>query len=136
MPLADKKEIAVNLDISDPCVMEADSAKLMQVCYNIISNAIKYTPREGRIDVKLRRTGRDAVLEVSDTGVGIAEADLPHVFDRFYRADRSRAREEEGTGTGLGLSIVRQIVRLHAGTVTVRSKPGEGSTFTVQLPVL
>ncbi len=136
MPLADKKEIAVNLDITDPCVMEADSAKLMQVCYNIISNAIKYTPREGRIDVKLRRTGRDAVLEVSDTGVGIAEADLPHVFDRFYRADRSRAREEEGTGTGLGLSIVRQIVRLHAGTVTVRSKPGEGSTFTVQLPVL
>lgn len=135
LPLAEKKDITVNMQLTDPCIMEADEAKLTQVCYNIISNAIKYTPNGGHIDLCLKRSGRDAVLEVTDDGIGISPEDLPHVFDRFYRADKSRAREE-GTGTGLGLSIVRQIVRLHAGTVTVRSKLGEGSTFTVQLPTI
>ena len=77
--------------------------------------------------------GRDAVLEISDTGVGIPEEDLPHVFDRFYRVDKARSRDTGGTG--LGLSIVQQIVRLHAGSVTVQSELGKGTTFTVQLPV-
>ena len=77
--------------------------------------------------------GRDAVLDISDTGVGIPEEDLAHVFDRFYRVDKARSRDTGGTG--LGLSIVQQIVRLHAGSVTVQSKRGEGTTFTVQLPV-
>ena len=77
--------------------------------------------------------GRDAVLEITDTGVGIPEEDVPHVFDRFYRVDKARSRDTGGTG--LGLSIVQQIVRLHAGSVTVQSKRGEGTTFIVQLPV-
>ena len=135
LPLAENKNISINSSISDPCIMEADKSKLIQVCYNIINNAIKYTPEGGSIEVSLKRSGRDAVLDITDNGIGILPEDLPHIFDRFYRADRSRVREE-GTGTGLGLSIVRQIVRLHAGTVTVRSKFGEGSTFTVQLPVI
>ena len=121
------------MEITDPCEMFADPGKLAQVCYNIIENAIKYTPDGGKITVRLRRMGRDAVLDISDTGVGIPEEDLAHVFDRFYRVDKARSRDTGGTG--LGLSIVQQIVRLHAGSVTVQSKRGEGTTFTVQLPV-
>ena len=77
--------------------------------------------------------GRDAVLEISDTGVGIPAEDVEHVFDRFYRVDKARSRDTGGTG--LGLSIVQQIIRLHAGSVTVQSEQGKGTTFTVQLPV-
>ena len=132
-PLAQKRGQTIQTDIADVCEMFADPGKLAQVCYNIIENAIKYTPDGGTISVTLHRMGRDAVLEISDTGVGIPPEDLPHVFDRFYRVDKARSRDTGGTG--LGLSIVQQIVRLHAGSVTVASKPGEGTTFTVQLPV-
>ena len=132
-PLAKQKKQEIRLDIADGCEMLADPGKLSQVCYNIIENAIKYTPEGGKIDVRLRRVGRDAVLEISDTGIGIPQEDLPHVFDRFYRVDKARTRETGGTG--LGLSIVQQIIRLHGGSVTVQSELGKGTTFIVQLPV-
>ena len=132
-PLAYKRDQEIMVDISDSCEMFADPGKLAQVCYNIIENAIKYTPDGGKITVELRRSGRDAVLEISDTGVGIPAEDVEHVFDRFYRVDKARSRDTGGTG--LGLSIVQQIVRLHAGSVTVQSEQGKGTTFTVQLPV-
>lgn len=132
-PLAQKRGQEIKTQIADSCEMFADPGKLAQVCYNIIENAIKYTQDGGKITVSLRRMGRDAVLEISDTGVGIPAEDLPHVFDRFYRVDKARSRDTGGTG--LGLSIVQQIVRLHAGSVTVQSEQGKGTTFTVQLPV-
>lgn len=132
-PLAKKRGQTIEVSIEDQCEMFADADKLAQVCYNIIENAVKYTPDGGRIRVSLSRMGRDAVLEISDTGVGIPQEDLAHVFDRFYRVDKARSRDTGGTG--LGLSIVQQIVRLHAGSVTVQSVRGEGTTFTVQLPV-
>ncbi len=132
-PLASKRGQELTVDISDPCEMMADPGKLAQVCYNIIENAIKYTPDGGKISVTLRRMGRDAVLEIEDNGVGIPKDDVAHVFDRFYRVDKARSRDTGGTG--LGLSIVQQIVRLHAGSVTVASEQGKGTTFTVQLPV-
>lgn len=132
-PLANKRGQSIETKIADECEMFADPGKLSQVCYNIIENAIKYTPDGGTISVSLRKAGRDAVLEIADTGVGIPEEDVLHVFDRFYRVDKARSRDTGGTG--LGLSIVQQIVRLHAGSVTVRSKQGEGTTFIVQLPV-
>lgn len=132
-PLAKKRGQEIETKISDECEMFADPDKLSQVCYNIIENAIKYTPDGGKISVSLKKSGRDAMLEISDTGVGIPEEDLPHVFDRFYRVDKARSRDTGGTG--LGLSIVQQIVRLHAGSVTVRSQQGKGTTFIVQLPV-
>ena len=135
-PLAERQGIALSIEAKDPCVLEGDSERLRQVCYNLISNAIKYTPEGGEIRVTLERNGRDAALTVKDTGIGISEEDLPHIFERFYRADKARSRAGETGGTGLGLSIVRQIVRLHAGTVTVRSTPGEGTEFTVLLPIL
>ena len=132
-PLAKKRGQEITMDISDACEMFADPGKLAQVCYNIIENGIKYTPDGGKIAVTLKRMGRDAVLEISDTGVGIPAEDLAHVFDRFYRVDKARSRDTGGTG--LGLSIVQQIVRLHAGSVTVQSEKGKGTTFIVQLPV-
>ena len=132
-PLAHKRGQEIVVDISDPCEMFADPGKLAQVCYNIIENGIKYTPDGGKITVMLMRMGRDAVLEISDTGVGIPAEDVEHVFDRFYRVDKARSRDTGGTG--LGLSIVQQIIRLHAGSVTVQSEQGKGTTFTVQLPV-
>ena len=132
-PLARKRGQQIVSRIGDECEMFADPGKLAQVCYNIIENAIKYTPDGGTITVTLARMGRDAVLEISDTGVGIPAEDLPHGFDRFYRGDKARSRDTGGTG--LGLSIVQQIIRLHAGSVTVQSELGKGTTFTVQLPV-
>ena len=132
-PLAQKRKQTIALNIEDDCEMFADPGKLSQVCYNIIENASKYTPDGGSISVHLRREGRDAVLDIADTGVGIPPEDVPHVFDRFYRVDKARSRDTGGTG--LGLSIVQQIVRLHAGSVTVQSEQGKGTTFTVQLPV-
>ena len=132
-PLAQKRGQEIAVDISDSCEMFADPGKLAQVCYNIIENGIKYTPDGGKITVILKRMGRDAVLEISDTGVGIPQEDVAHVFDRFYRVDKARSRDTGGTG--LGLSIVQQIVRLHAGSVTVQSEKGKGTTFIVQLPV-
>jgi signal transduction histidine kinase len=99
----------------------------------LIDNAVKYTPANGQIEVSLRQDGGHAVAEVRDTGIGIAEADLPNVFERFYRADKARTRESGGVG--LGLSIGRWIAEVHSGTIEVRSSLGHGSSFQVRLPL-
>lgn len=135
-PIAEKKNQTLSFEVEEECEMMADAGKLEQVSYNLIGNAIKYTPEDGEIRIRLTRSGRNAVLTVTDNGVGIPEEDLPHIFDRFYRVDKARTRTGDEGGTGLGLSIVRQIVRLHAGTVTVDSKLGSGTVFTVTLPLL
>jgi signal transduction histidine kinase len=101
---------------------------------NLINNAIRYTPTGGRIELSLHCTGNEAVITVADTGQGIAPEDLPHIFDRFYRADKARTRA--AGGTGLGLSIVKWIVDAHHGRVEVESTLGEGSTFRIHLPVI
>jgi len=123
----------VKLILSDRCEMYADSAKLTQVVYNLLENASKYTQEGGCIRVRLIRSGRDAVFTVTDNGPGIPKEDQTHIFDRFYRVDKARSRETGGTG--LGLSIVRQMVLMHGGNVSVESEEGNGSTFTVELPI-
>ena len=100
--------------------------------YNLIDNAIKYTPAGGDVRVELGENARFAIIKVSDTGIGIPQADIAHIFDRFYRVDKARSRETGGTG--LGLSIVNQIVQLHGGQVSVQSVEDKGSVFTVTLP--
>lgn len=114
-----------------------DSGRLERVVSNLVSNAVKYSPRGGEIRVRIAQEVIDdlpwALLEVSDHGMGIPAADLPFVFDRFRRAENVAGRI---SGTGIGLASVRQIVELHGGTVAVRSKEGEGTTFTVQLPLM
>ena len=110
-----------------------DRDKINQVVVNIISNAVKYTPEGGTVTV-LCGCREDAVyISVSDTGIGIPEKDLPHIFDRFYRVDKARSRKQGGTG--LGLAIAKEIVEAHKGTISLDSEYGKGTTVTVNLPI-
>jgi two-component system phosphate regulon sensor histidine kinase PhoR len=110
----------------------ADPDALRQVMDNLVDNAIKYTPNGGRITVRWGATADMVNFEVADTGVGISEADLPRVFERFYRVDKARSRDVGGTG--LGLAIVKHLVQVMKGQVKVTSKVGKGTTFRVTLP--
>jgi two-component system phosphate regulon sensor histidine kinase PhoR len=114
-------------------VLIADENRLQEVIYNLLDNAVKYSQAEGRITVSAARAADELRISVSDEGAGIPAADLPRVFERFYRADKARSREIGGTG--LGLSIVKHIVQLHGGSVDAQSALGRGSTFTVTLPI-
>lgn len=132
-PLARENGIELECSSKEALETPGDAVKLQQVIYNVIDNAIKYTPRGGTVRCSLSRVGRRVVVRVADSGIGIPAADLPHVFDRFYRVDKARSRATGGTG--LGLSIVKQIVQLHGGTITAESEEGKGSTFTIELPL-
>lgn len=123
----------IDLNANDPVLVRGDEQRLRQLVWNLVENAIRYTPPGGKINLALRRRSRVAEILVSDTGIGIPEEHLPHIFNRFYRVDRGRSRALGGTG--LGLSIVRQVAETHGGHVRVRSIPGIGSTFTVYLPL-
>jgi two-component system sensor histidine kinase BaeS len=112
--------------------LDADPVRMRQVLGNLVSNAVRHTPADGTVTLSARRDGDDVVLEVADTGSGIAPADLPHVFDRFWRAEKSRSRRTGGSG--LGLPIVRHLVAAHGGTVGVSSEPDSGSVFSLRLP--
>ena len=123
-------EIIANLE---QITGEVDAAKLQQVVSNLLSNAIKHNPDGCKVNVNLKQDEDWAVLSVRDEGDGIAPDVLPHVFERFFRADRARSRVDGSTG--LGLSIAKAIVEAHGGTITARSTPGQGSEFVVRLPV-
>lgn len=116
-----------------PARVLGDRDRLKQLLLILIDNALTYTPPGGQITLCLRATSDQAILEVSDTGIGIAPEDLPHIFDRFYRADKARSRVHGGTG--LGLSIAQWIVDQHDGQIDVHSEPGKGSTFAVCMPL-
>jgi len=109
----------------------ADREALRRVVSNLLANSVKYTAQEEKILVSVEREGREAVLRVTDEGAGIPEEALPHIFERFYRAESSRS----GEGSGLGLAIVRETVEALKGRIEVESAPGKGSTFTVCLPL-
>jgi signal transduction histidine kinase len=132
-PLADARGIGLQADIANGVRLAGDGARLRQVFFNLLDNAIKYTPEGGRIEVRAEGRDRDTVVVVRDTGVGIPAEHLPRVFDRFYRVDKARSREEGGTG--LGLSISKSIVAAHGGRIELSSTPGQGTTCTVTLPV-
>jgi signal transduction histidine kinase len=100
---------------------------------NLLDNAVRYSPEEGRVRVRLSERHGRAVLEVEDTGIGIPGRDLPRIFERFYRVDRARSRETGGTG--LGLSIARHVAERHGGGIEAESELGRGSTFRVTLPI-
>jgi len=133
-PQAQVKQVDLSVDLRDSGIVLGDARRLEQVVSNLLWNAIKFTDSPGRVSVFLERVGREMVLTVSDSGVGIPPAFLPHVFDWFRQAD---ARSRSQSGLGLGLGIVRHIVRLHHGTVRAESAgEGHGATFTVTLPIL
>ena len=116
-----------------PAVVDGDPRRLEQIVVNLLSNALRYTDAGGTVALAVGPADGRAVLEVRDTGIGIAPEDVPRVFTRFWRGEKSRSRATGGAG--IGLSIVKELVQAHGGDVTVESTPGEGSTFTVSLPL-
>ncbi len=133
MPAASAKAITVNLELADGLNVLGDRDRLQQVVWNLVSNAFKFTPKGGSVQIAAKEADGDIVIEVSDTGIGIAPDFLPFVFDRFRQADSSMSRRHNGLG--LGMAIVRHLVELHGGTVTVESEgEGKGATFRLRLP--
>lgn len=129
---ADAADVRLEVRAEGDPALTADPIRLRQAVANLLSNSLRHTPAGGGVTLRAERAGEDVVIEVADTGTGIAPEDLPMVFDRFWRAERSRNRQTGGSG--LGLAIVRQLVEAHGGTATVRSTPGAGSVFTLRLP--
>jgi two-component system OmpR family sensor kinase len=119
----------------DQVLVCADPDRLKQVLVNLIGNAITYTPVGGEVTVGVGKVEKRARLTIRDTGQGIPADDLPHIFERFYRGEKSRTRQKDGKGFGLGLSIAYWIVRNHGGQIEVESTVGEGTTFIVWLPL-
>jgi two-component system, OmpR family, sensor kinase len=127
--------LSLKLGEIDQVQVCGDQDRLKQVLVNLIANAIQYSPAGGEVVVGLGKSGSRAKLTVMDNGPGIPVEDLPHVFERFYRGEKSRTRSRDGKGYGLGLSIAYWIVRNHEGQIEVDSKPGQGTTFCVWLPL-
>lgn len=131
-PLYKNKGVELKREIGQGLEYVIDAGKIRQVIENLLSNALRYTDGGGCVTVLLAREDRGFRLEVADTGIGIAQADLPFIFERFYRTDVSRARTSGGLG--IGLAIVKAIVEAHDGTIMAKSEPGKGSRFTVFIP--
>jgi two-component system, OmpR family, phosphate regulon sensor histidine kinase PhoR len=130
-PQAERKSITLVGDLfEDIPPVRADRDRLRQVMINILHNAVKFTPDGGKITLSTRLEGENVVVAVADTGIGISKEDLPHIFERFFKADKSRS----GEGSGLGLAIARHIVQAHGGEIRVQSQEGRGSTFSFTLP--
>ncbi|HML46525.1 MAG TPA: ATP-binding protein [Clostridia bacterium] len=132
-PLMAERDQELVLQLQEDCILFADPMKIQQVVYNLLENAIKYSPNKGRVFIRVTHDAHHATLEISDSGVGIPQSEQAHIFDRFYRVDKARSRATGGTG--LGLSIVKQIVLLHDGEITVKSEEGKGATFRVIFPL-
>lgn len=132
-PLAESNDVSLQLTADEKVSVYAEPEAFRQLMSNLISNAVKYTDTGGSVRVGLAKDLGQAVITVSDTGIGIPENSLPNIFDRFYRVDKSRSRE--AGGAGLGLSIVKAVTEAHGATVTVDSEVGRGTTFTVCVPL-
>ena len=131
--IAQKKQIGIELRRNEDVTIIGDRIRLRQLFLNLIDNAIKYTPEQGRVSVSSERRDGFVKVQVQDTGVGIPEAELAKIFDRFYRVDKARSREMGGSG--LGLAIAKWVAELHRGHIEVTSEEGKGTTFTVFLPL-
>lgn len=148
-PLAKEKEIEVKLSFDSAphqkvpgsaqdklsgLKLEGNKESLEEMLLIFLDNGVKYTPKGGRVTIEGQSNKKSYVIKVKDTGIGIAKDELPHIFDRFYRADQSRSKEKV-SGFGLGLSLAKKIIEIHKGTVEVASVLGKGTTFTIKLPL-
>jgi signal transduction histidine kinase len=128
--VAAEKDVALGAEDAGGLALHADRTRALQALANLVDNAVKYTPAGGEVLLAARRDGAQVRLTVTDTGIGIPPQDLPHVWERLFRGDRSRSER----GLGLGLSLVRAIALAHEGDAAVESTPGRGSRFTLRLP--
>jgi signal transduction histidine kinase len=129
--LALQKSVTLQLNHAHTVEIFADKNQLKRLILNLLDNSIKYTPPGGRVCVDIRREKTTADIEIADTGTGIPSADLPHIFDRFYRVDKSRS----SVGFGLGLSIAQSIAMAHGGKIIARANAPQGTVFTISLPI-
>ena len=132
-PIAAEQNVEVIFESFRPITAEVDEVKFTLAITNLVENAIKYNREEGSVQVSLNADHKYFYVKVSDTGIGIPQEDLDHIFERFYRVDKSHSREIGGTG--LGLAIARNAVIMHRGAVKVHSEEGVGTTFTVRIPL-
>jgi len=131
-PQAERAGIALSVDLADSLpLVPADRDRIHQVTANIVHNALKFTPSGGKVTLRTECNGDSVFVSVTDTGIGISKQDVPHIFERFFKADRSRST----SGTGLGLAIAKHVVQAHGGKIWVRSEDGKGSTFSFSLPL-
>jgi signal transduction histidine kinase len=133
--LAKSKKIEVTLEYSETAVINGDLTRLKQVFINLVDNAIKYTPTHGSVTLSLINDGGNACITIKDTGIGIPAHEREKIFARFYRVQQSHPSLEDAGGSGLGLSIAKWIIEAHHGSIDVQSREGQGSTFTVKLPL-
>ncbi|HEY3375376.1 MAG TPA: ATP-binding protein [Candidatus Aquicultor sp.] len=131
---AETKDTVIRNEIESPVYISGDHLKLEQAFLNILKNAIDYSGENGEVLIRAKQAGNQIQIAIQDNGIGIAPEDLPYVFDRFYRADKSRSRKLGGSG--LGLSIVKWIIEQHRGTISAQSTPGIGTILTISLPLL
>jgi len=135
-PAFNEKKIKLESEIQDKLPkVKADDDRLLQVIINLLSNALQFTPKKGSVKVTAARIKNDLVVSIADNGIGIKPQDMPHLFERFYRADKSRSRQEGG-GSGIGLTIAQSLIRAHAGRIWAESEgEGKGSIFYFSLPI-
>ena len=133
--LGESASVTVTTRTTDhPVWVMADRRRIREMLLNLVTNAIKYTPAGGTVELVLVERSDGNAIIVKDSGIGIAQGDLPHIFERFWRADVARSRTGERAGSGLGLAITKWIAEAHGGSITVSSRSGRGTTFTVVLP--
>lgn len=132
-PLFSAKSVELKREIEEGVMLAADGDKIRRAVENLLSNALRYTDSGGMTTVSLEKQERDVCIKVKDTGIGISDSDLPYVFERFYRTDKSRTRSSGGLG--IGLAITKAAVEAHGGSVTAESSEGKGSTFIIRLPL-
>jgi signal transduction histidine kinase len=134
--LGEQAGVSVEVTIpAEPMMLAADHSRIRQLFMNLLTNAIKYTPKGGNVWIDAAEADGRITINVGDTGIGIAPGDLPLIFDRFWRADAARSRTGERPGAGLGLAICKWIAEAHGGSIEAQSRPGRGTTFTVRIPV-
>jgi signal transduction histidine kinase len=133
-PVAEEKGVTIRPDLNGGVKIQADQGRLRQLFLILLDNAVRYSPTGGEVTVSVGRENGRASVTVTDKGIGISQSDMPHIFERFYRADKARNRESGGTG--LGLAIAKWIADVHRGDIEVRSAPGAGTTVTVSFPAL
>jgi len=132
LPLAKDKKIMIKIK-ADKTMIKGNREALEKMLVNFLDNAVKYTPKGGKVKISTENQSKYLLINIKDTGIGIPAKDLPHIFDRFYRVDQSRSKDI--TGFGLGLSVAKKIIEIHRGSITVKSKPKKGTHFTIRLPL-